>query len=77
MDKEEEEKTDPELDNAIGQLGIAKYQENKLHRFLASRLDKSNPVALSKGLRHTLLNLGAESTESLLMWTHLSPKINQ
>jgi hypothetical protein len=48
LDKEEEEKTDPELDNVIGELGIAKYQENKLHRFLASRLDKSNPVDLSK-----------------------------
>jgi hypothetical protein len=47
-EEEEEEETDPELDNAIGQLGIAKYQENKLHRFLANRLDKSNPVALSK-----------------------------
>jgi hypothetical protein len=46
---EEKEETDPELDNAIAQLGIAEYQVNKLRRILASRLDKSNPVAFSKG----------------------------
>ncbi len=46
---EEKEETDPELDNAIAQLGIAENQVNKLHRILASRLDKSNPVAFSKG----------------------------
>jgi len=46
---EKKEETDPELDNAIAQLGIAEYQVNKLHRILASRLDKSNPVAFSKG----------------------------
>ena len=46
---EEKEETDPELDNAIAQLGIAEYQVNKLRRILASRLDRSNPVAFSKG----------------------------
>jgi hypothetical protein len=46
---EKKEETDPELDNAIAQLGIAEYQVNKLRRILASRLDKSNPVAFSKG----------------------------
>jgi hypothetical protein len=45
---EEEEETDPELDDTIGQLGIAEYQVNKLRRILASRLDRSNPVAFSK-----------------------------
>jgi hypothetical protein len=47
--KEEEEEKDPELDNTIAQLGIAEYQVNKLRRILASRLDRSNPVVLSKG----------------------------
>jgi hypothetical protein len=47
LDKKEEE--DPELDNTIGQLGIAEYQVNKLRRVLAGRLDRSNPVAFSKG----------------------------
>jgi hypothetical protein len=47
LDKKEEE--DPELDNTIGQLGIAEYQVNKLRRILAGRLDRSNPVAFSKG----------------------------
>ncbi|HJU33563.1 MAG TPA: hypothetical protein VJ695_00430, partial [Nitrososphaera sp.] len=42
------ERTDAELDNVIAKLGIAEYQENKLRRILASRLDKSNPVAFSK-----------------------------
>ena len=46
---EEKEETDPELDNAIAQLGIAEYQVNKLRHILASRLDRSNPVAFSKG----------------------------
>ena len=46
---EKKEETDPELDNTIAQLGIAEYQVNKLRRILASRLDKSNPVAFSKG----------------------------
>jgi hypothetical protein len=45
---EKEEERDPELDNTIAQLGIAEYQVNKLRRFLASRLDKSNPIAFSK-----------------------------
>ena len=46
---EKKEESDPELDNTIAQLGIAEYQVNKLRRILASRLDKSNPVAFSKG----------------------------
>jgi hypothetical protein len=44
----EKEERDPELDNTIAQLGIAEYQENKLRRFLANRLDRSNPLAFSK-----------------------------
>jgi hypothetical protein len=48
---EEEEKRDPDLDNTVAQLGIAEYQINKLRRILASRLDKSNPLAFSK--RHS------------------------
>jgi hypothetical protein len=47
LDKKEE--GDPELDNKIAQLRIAEYQVNKLRRMLASRLDRSNPVAFSKG----------------------------
>lgn len=47
LDKKEER--DPELDNTISQLGIAEYQVNKLRRILASILDRSNPVAFSKG----------------------------
>jgi hypothetical protein len=46
---EKKEGRDPELDKTIGELGIAEYQVNKLRRILASRLDKSNPVAFSKG----------------------------
>jgi hypothetical protein len=46
--KEEEEK-DPELDNTIAQLGIAEYQVKKVRRILAGVLDRSNPVAFSKG----------------------------
>jgi hypothetical protein len=46
--KEEEEK-DPELDNTIAQLGIAEYQVKKVRRILAGILDRSNPVAFSKG----------------------------
>ena len=49
MDKKEEEEEDPELDNTVGQLGIAEYQVNKLRRILAGRLDRSNPIAFSKG----------------------------
>ena len=45
---EEEEKTDPDLDNMIDQLGVAEYQVNKVRRILGSRLDKSNPVVFSK-----------------------------
>jgi hypothetical protein len=47
--EEEEEERDSELDKTIAQLGITEYHENKLRRILASRLDKSNPVAYSKG----------------------------
>jgi hypothetical protein len=43
----EKEERDPELDDTIGQLGVAEYQVNKLHRFLANRLDRANPVAFS------------------------------
>jgi hypothetical protein len=45
---DEEKETDPQLDDSIGQLGIAEFQVNKLHRILASRLDRSNPLAFSK-----------------------------
>jgi hypothetical protein len=45
---EKEEKRDPQLDDTIGQLGVAEYQVNKLRRILASRLDRSNPNAFSK-----------------------------
>jgi hypothetical protein len=48
LDKKEEEK-DPALEKTIAQLGIAEYQINKLRRILASRIDRSNPVAFSKG----------------------------
>ena len=47
LDKKEEK--DPESDNTIARLGIAEHQVNKLHRILASRLDRSNPVTFSKG----------------------------
>ncbi len=46
---DKEERDDLTLDNAIAKLGLAEYQVNKLHRFLAGRLDKSNPNAFSKG----------------------------
>jgi hypothetical protein len=46
---ESEEGRDRELDNSIAQLGVAEYQVNKLHHFLAGKLDSSNPVAFSKG----------------------------
>ncbi|MDP9016511.1 MAG: hypothetical protein M3M87_07135, partial [Thermoproteota archaeon] len=46
---EEEDKKDLELDNAVARLGISEYQANRLFHFLAGRLDKSNPVAFSKG----------------------------
>jgi hypothetical protein len=45
---EKEEERDTELDDTIGQLGVAEYQLNKLHHILASRLDRSNPIAFSK-----------------------------
>jgi hypothetical protein len=44
----EKEEKDPELDDTIGQLGIAEYQVNKLRHMLANRLDRSNPTAFSK-----------------------------
>ena len=44
----EKEERDPELDDTIGQLGIAEYQVNKLRHILASRLDRSNPTAFLK-----------------------------
>jgi hypothetical protein len=44
----EKEERDPELDDTIGQLGVTEYQVNKLRHILASRLDRSNPVAFSK-----------------------------
>jgi hypothetical protein len=47
LDKKEEK--DPELDNTIARLGIAEHHVNKLHRIIASRLDRSNPVTFSKG----------------------------
>jgi hypothetical protein len=47
LEKKEEER-DPELEDNIGQLGISEYQVNKLRRIIASRLDKTNPVAFSK-----------------------------
>jgi hypothetical protein len=47
LEKKEKEK-DPELDDNIGHLEIAEYQVDKLDRILASRLDKTNPVAFSK-----------------------------
>jgi hypothetical protein len=46
---EREVDRDPGLENMIGQLGIAEYQVNKLHCVLDGRLDRSNPVAFSKG----------------------------
>lgn len=48
MEKEVDESKDPELDDTLGQLGIAEYQENKSRRFLAGRLDRYNPLAFSK-----------------------------
>jgi hypothetical protein len=47
--KEEEKEKDPELDKSIAQLGIAEYQVKKVRRILAGILDRSNPVAFSKG----------------------------
>ena len=44
----EKKEKDPELDDNIGHLEIAEYQVDKLDRILASRLDKTNPVAFSK-----------------------------
>ncbi len=48
MEREEEEGSDWEIDNTVARLGIAEYQVNKLHRFLARRLDRSSAVAFSK-----------------------------
>jgi hypothetical protein len=48
-EKEVDEKRDLELDNAVAQLGISEYQANRLFDFLAGRIDRSNPVAFSKG----------------------------
>jgi hypothetical protein len=45
---EKEEEKDSQLDDTIGQLGVAEYQVNKLRRILGSRLDRSNPIAFSK-----------------------------
>jgi hypothetical protein len=47
--KKEEEEKDPELDKTIAQLEIAEYQVKKIRRILAGILDRSNPVAFSKG----------------------------
>jgi hypothetical protein len=47
--EEEKEEKDPELDKTIAQLGIAEYQVKKVRRILAGILDRSNPVAFSKG----------------------------
>jgi len=44
-----EEGREQELSNLIAQLGVAEYQVNKLHHFLAGKLDRSNPVSFSKG----------------------------
>jgi hypothetical protein len=49
LDKKKEEEKDSELDNTIGQLGIAEFQVKKVRRILAGILDRSNPVAFSKG----------------------------
>jgi hypothetical protein len=46
--EKEKEGRDLELDDNIGQMEIAEYQVNKLRRIIASRLDKTNPVAFSK-----------------------------
>jgi hypothetical protein len=46
---EKREQKDSVLDKMIAKLGVAEYQLNKLHRLLASRLDRSNPVVFSKG----------------------------
>ena len=48
LDKKKGEE-DPELDKTIAQLGIAEYQVKKVRRILAGILDRSNPVAFSKG----------------------------
>jgi hypothetical protein len=42
------EDKDPELDDTLSQLGVAEYHENRSLRFLADRLDRSNPLAFSK-----------------------------
>jgi hypothetical protein len=49
FDLERKEQRDPELDNRIANIGVAESQVNKLRRILASRLDRSNPIAFSKG----------------------------
>lgn len=46
---ESEKGRDLELDDLIAKLGVAEYQVNKLHHFLTGKLDRSNPVAFSRG----------------------------
>ena len=46
--REVDSEEDPELDDILSELWIAEFQEIKSRRFLASRLDKYNPVAFSK-----------------------------
>lgn len=72
-----EEETDPELDNTIAQLVIAEYQVNKLRRILASRLDRSNPIAFSKGSSTYAFESGVEHTESPLKQTRLTLETSQ
>ena len=59
LEKEEEER-DPELDDNVGELEIAEYQVNKLRRIIASRLDKTNPVAFSKRSSTHAFELGGK-----------------
>jgi hypothetical protein len=59
LEKEEEER-DPELDDNVGELEIAEYQVNKLRRIIASRLDKTHPVAFSKRSSTHAFELGGK-----------------
>ena len=59
MEKEKEER-DRELEDNIGQLGIAEYQVNKLRRIIISRLDKTSPVAFSKRSSTHAFELGGK-----------------
>jgi hypothetical protein len=59
LEKKEEER-DPELEDNIGELGISEYQVNKLRRIIASRLDKTNPVAFSKRSSTYAFELGGK-----------------